>query len=105
MTKEKSSSIQQLIQLFREEKYFELHDELEILWTNYDLQENTLKGKTTKHKLQAVIQLSVALHHLKNENLKGCEILLQKASSKLEKSICNQLSAKTEIENFLNDLL
>lgn len=93
-----------LQKLFDEQKYFELHDELEEWWVNFECCKKSFPEYLTRIKLQAIIQLVVAMHHSTNNNLAGFEILLQKASLKLGKSISTKKDALIQIKDFLDEL-
>lgn len=93
-----------LQKLFNEQKYFELHDELEQWWVNFESCANPFSEYFTQIRLQAIIQLVVAMHHLVNNNFVGFEILLQKASFKLGNSISSKEDALKQIKEFLDKL-
>lgn len=67
---------QKFLDLLFENKYFELHEELEAIWLQ-------VQDKSLKLQIQGVIQLSVALYHWENNNLKGVEKLTKLACEKL----------------------
>ncbi|MDJ0625306.1 MAG: DUF309 domain-containing protein [Candidatus Caenarcaniphilales bacterium] len=67
-----------LVNLVEESDYFRLHELLEDYWNEL------LENDPTKIKVQGLIQVTVALHHLKNANQKGFEILKEKGLKKLK---------------------
>ena len=66
---------QQFLYHFAAQRYFECHEQLELIWIDsQDLE---------KVYLQALIQFCVALHHWQNGNLKGSQSLFKKAEAKM----------------------
>lgn len=68
--------LQQGIAHFRSEDYFEAHDDWEEVWRE-------LRGRQRLF-WQAMIQLSVGMHHWKNGNLQGCQSVWHKALQKCD---------------------
>jgi hypothetical protein len=64
------------VQEFNQGEYYACHDTLEELWM-----EATEPNKTF---YQGILQLSVSLYHLHNENLRGAAILLGESIKRLE---------------------
>jgi hypothetical protein len=64
------------VQEFNQGEYYACHDTLEELWME----------ATEPHKTfyQGILQLSVSLYHLHNENLRGAAILLGESIKRLE---------------------
>ena len=62
---------------YRNEEFFETHEHWEEVW-------NQLAG-SERLFLQALIQVSVAMHHYRRENRPGAHSLLQRALGKLER--------------------
>jgi predicted metal-dependent hydrolase len=84
-----------LFKLLNNQQFYNLHDHLEEHW-------NTLEEGPVKLKVQALIQLVVALHHEQKGNQKGFKILAQKAFSKLRMPL--NLS-KIQILNLIKALI
>ncbi|MDX1918980.1 MAG: DUF309 domain-containing protein [Candidatus Caenarcaniphilales bacterium] len=85
------------LELLTDEKYHELHDVLEQHWKK-------ASDYIHKKELQGLIQLIVALHHLQNDNQRGCEILLVKAAEKLGRRFEDIAEVKAYLETRLEDL-
>lgn len=64
------------LDLFDAGMHFEAHEDLEELWMG--------EVGATRHLLQALIQLTVALHHRERGNLSGADALLERAQGHLE---------------------
>ncbi len=65
----------EFVRLFNAEMFFESHEALESLWR----QNGAVRGGV----YQALIQLAVALEHLKRGNLKGADSVFRRASGGL----------------------
>ncbi len=63
--------------LFKKGLYFEVHELLEDIWMG--------EYGELREFLQALIQIAVAYYHLNNYNQRGYELLIENASSLLEK--------------------
>jgi uncharacterized protein len=63
------------IQLFNDEQFFECHEVLEEVWMQVSGEQKIF--------LQGIIQVAVALHHLKRDNLVGARRLLDAGTKKL----------------------
>ena len=70
--------------LFKAEKFFEAHEFLEEFWMQ--------SAGTEKKLYQGLIQIAVALHHLKYGNLNGAQTCYKRAKQKL-----TQLPKKKQI--------
>ncbi|MDY6901080.1 MAG: DUF309 domain-containing protein [Cyanobacteriota bacterium] len=80
------------IELFNTGKFYACHDTLEALWM-----ESTEPDKSF---YQGILQISVALYHLGNGNLKGAIILLGEGSNRLARypSIYSQIDVDELLE-------
>lgn len=80
------------IELFNTGQFYACHDTLEALWM-----EATEPDKTF---YQGILQISVALYHLGNGNLKGAIILLGEGSNRLARypSIYSQVDVDELLE-------
>jgi len=82
------------LQLWREEKYFECHEVLELLW---------LKAEgNARWRYQGLIHCAVALHHLQQENWFGMARQWLRAGAKLSHlpqdqrdDVCQQIWSQT----------
>jgi predicted metal-dependent hydrolase len=75
MTEHQKQRFHEGIDLFNTGRFFECHEVLEEVWLEF--------SGDRKKFLQGLIQLTVALHHLKNNNRVGAERLLVAAADKL----------------------
>ena len=75
MTEHQRERFQEGIALFNRGQYFDCHEVLEEVWLEFS-------GERKKF-LQGLIQLAVALHHLRNNNPVGAGRLLAAAVEKL----------------------
>lgn len=75
MTEPQRERFREGIALFNRGQYFDCHEALEEVWLD-------LSGERKKF-LQGLIQVAVALHHLRNGNRVGAERLLAAAVEKL----------------------
>ena len=75
MTEDQRKRFQEGIALFNRGQFFDCHEVLEELWLEFS-------GERKKF-LQGLIQVAVALHHLRNGNRVGAERLLDAAVEKL----------------------
>jgi predicted metal-dependent hydrolase len=73
------------LQLWREEKYFECHEVLELLWLN-------AKGNA-RWRYQGLIHCAVALHHLQQENWFGMARQWLRAAAKLSHLSTDELDS------------
>ena len=64
------------LDLFDAGQHFEAHEDWEELWMG--------EVGATRHLLQALIQLTVALHHRERGNRSGADALLERAQGHLE---------------------
>ena len=80
------------IELFNTGKFYACHDTLEALWM-----ESTEPDKSF---YQGILQISVALYHLGNGNLKGAIILLGEGSNRLARypSVYSQVDVDELLE-------
>ena len=80
------------IELFNTGKFYACHDTLEALWM-----ESTEPDKSF---YQGILQISVALYHLGNGNLKGAIILLGEGSNRLARypSVYSQIDVDELLE-------
>jgi predicted metal-dependent hydrolase len=80
------------VELFNTGQFYACHDTLEALWM-----ESTEPDKSF---YQGILQISVALYHLGNGNLKGAIILLGEGSNRLASypSIYNQVDVDQLLE-------
>ena len=83
------------IELFNTGKFYACHDTLEALWM-----ESTEPDKSF---YQGILQISVALYHLGNGNLKGAVILLGEGSNRLARypSVYSQIDVDELLEQSL----
>ncbi len=65
------------IEEFNQKQYYACHDTLEAIWME--------AAEPQKTFYQGVLQLSVALYHLGNQNLRGAMILLGEGIGKLSR--------------------
>ena len=75
MTEHQRERFQEGIALFNRGRFFDCHEALEEVWLEFS-------GERKKF-LQGLIQVAVALHHLRNGNRVGAERLLAAAVEKL----------------------
>ena len=75
MTEHQKKLLQKGIALFNRGRFFDCHEVLEELWLE--------SSGDRKKFLQGLIQLAVALHHLRNGNRVGAERLLAAGVEKL----------------------
>ena len=68
-------AFQRGIEQFNEGDYFEAHETLEALWKS--------ESGPVRNLLQGIIQLAVALHHVRRGNQKGALSLLERALVRL----------------------
>ncbi len=71
-----SGALAEGLHCYRSGEFFLAHEHWESVWTG-------LEGQERKF-LQALIQVTVALHHWQAGNLRGCRSLLQRALRRLE---------------------
>jgi hypothetical protein len=73
---EQDPRVREFVGLFNQEKFFEAHEALEILW----------RDPAAAHKkfYQGLIQIAACLVHVQSGNLPGAEALFKSAVSKLE---------------------
>jgi len=64
------------LQCYRHEQFFEAHEHWEIVWLKSHEPEKTF--------LQALIQITAALHHLQRDNVRGALSLMKAALRRLE---------------------
>lgn len=64
------------LKCYRREQFFEAHEHWEAVWMRCEGAE--------KKFVQALIQITVAFHHLQRENVVGAASLLRRALKKLE---------------------
>lgn len=80
-TKEKET-LEHGIELFNSGKYYECHDVMEYLWGH---------GMNTRRSFyQGILQIAVALYHLKNSNTRGARSLFKSGVLLLESSRPNR---------------
>ena len=79
------ASLQQGMAHFRAGDYFEAHDDWEEVWRE-------LSGRRRLF-WQAMIQLTVGMHHWENGNLRGCQSVWHKALQK-----CDDLGQQYEAD-------
>ncbi|BAY15923.1 hypothetical protein NIES21_17440 [Anabaenopsis circularis NIES-21] len=65
------------VEQFNSGQFYACHDTLEALWIEASEPEKTL--------YQGILQIAVALYHLKNNNLRGAVILLGEGSNRLRR--------------------
>ncbi|BBD60004.1 hypothetical protein NIES2109_27970 [Nostoc sp. HK-01] len=65
------------VEQFNSGQFYACHDTLEALWIEANEPEKTL--------YQGILQIAVALYHLKNNNLRGAVILLGEGSNRLRR--------------------
>lgn len=75
MTKEIPQEFWQGVELFNTGQFYACHDTLEPLWMEATEPDRTF--------YQGILQISVALYHLGNGNLRGAIILLGEGSNRL----------------------
>jgi len=75
MTKEIPQEFWQGVELFNTGQFYACHDTLEALWMEATEPDRTF--------YQGILQISVALYHLGNGNLRGAIILLGEGSNRL----------------------
>ena len=80
------------IELFNTGQFYACHDTLEALWME--------SAEPDKSFYQGILQISVALYHLGNGNLKGAIILLGEGSNRLARypSIYSQVDVDELLE-------
>ena len=76
LTPQAVASLRQGLAHFRQEAYFEAHDDWEEVWQDMSGQARLF--------WQAMIQLAVGGHHWQNGNLKGCRSVWHKALVKCD---------------------
>ncbi|MDB9529293.1 DUF309 domain-containing protein [Oscillatoria sp. CS-180] len=69
-------SLQTGIDQFNQGEFYACHDTLEAIWMEAEIAE--------KPFFQGILQLAVALYHLRNQNWRGAAILLGEGISRLE---------------------
>ena len=79
---------------YRNQEFFEAHEHWEDVWNN-------LTG-LEKIFLQALIQVTVAMHHYQQRNLPGAQSLLRRALQKLER--CPECFAGVDVTSLAADL-
>ncbi|MBE9208666.1 DUF309 domain-containing protein [Nostoc sp. LEGE 06077] len=65
------------VEQFNSGQFYACHDTLEALWIEASEPEKTL--------YQGILQIAVALYHLRNNNLRGAAILLGEGSNRLRR--------------------
>ena len=75
MTEEMPIEFWQGIEQFNSQDFYACHDTLEALWME--------SGEPKKKFYQGILQITVALYHLGNENWRGAAILLGEGINKL----------------------
>ncbi|GBE95100.1 DUF309 domain-containing protein [Nostoc cycadae] len=65
------------VEQFNSGQFYACHDTLEALWIEASEPEKTL--------YQGILQIAVALYHLRNNNLRGAVILLGEGSNRLRR--------------------
>lgn len=75
MTEEVAAEFWRGVEQFNQREYYACHDTLEALWFEAAEPEKTF--------YQGILQLSVALYHLGNQNLRGATILLGEGINRL----------------------
>jgi predicted metal-dependent hydrolase len=65
------------IEQFNQGNYYDCHDTLEALWME--------ASEPDRSFYQGILQLAVALYHLKNHNQRGATILLGEGSNRLQR--------------------
>jgi hypothetical protein len=65
------------VEQFNSGQFYACHDTLEALWIEASEPEKTF--------YQGILQIAVALYHLRNENLRGAAILLGEGSNRLRR--------------------
>ena len=71
-----SGALAEGLACYRSAQFFDAHEHWESVWTGWSGPEKSL--------LQALIQLAVAMHHLRRGNRAGAASLLQRALRRLE---------------------
>ena len=86
------SEFWQGVELFNAGQFYACHDTLEALWME--------SAEPDKSFYQGILQISVALYHLGNGNLKGAIILLGEGSNRLARypSIYSQVDVDELLE-------
>jgi hypothetical protein len=79
---------------YRRAEYFDAHEHWESVWVNLQGQEKTF--------LQALIQTTVALHHLQRGNTAGARSLLQRTLLRL--APCSSSFAGIEVALLRNEI-
>ena len=64
------------VEQFNQGEFYACHDTLEAIWMEADIQEKSF--------YQGILQISVALYHLNNQNWRGAAILLGEGISRLD---------------------
>ena len=75
MTEEMPLEFWQSIEQFNSQDFYACHDTLEALWME--------AGEPDKRFYQGILQISVALYHLSNQNWRGAVILLGEGINRL----------------------
>jgi uncharacterized protein len=91
MEEEMPAEFWQGIEEFNSKEFYACHDTLEALWIE--------AGEPEKRFYQGILQISVALYHLGNQNWRGAVILLGEGISRL--SYYQPSYAGIAIENLL----
>jgi len=87
-TPEHLKKIQEGINLFNEQKYWECHESLEDLWME-DRQDNA------RNVYWAIIQVAAACIHYRDSNLIGAQGMINKAKEKFKR--CHDLNVLTDL--------
>ena len=94
-------SLQEAIDLFNDQKWYEAHDAFEDLW-------NDLVGDE-RQIVQGILQVSVSQFHLNKGNLNGAMILLGEGLGRIRDKVSEDLEIDlillcTSLESLLNKL-
>lgn len=81
------------IEQFNRGEYWECHETLEALWI--------AEPRTVRGLYQGILQVGVALHHLRNENLPGALKVFRRGLPKLHRlpDVCQGVDVKQLIED------
>jgi uncharacterized protein len=74
----KGGKLAEGLRLYRAQQYFEAHEQWEAVWLRLDGAEKTF--------VQAMIQLTAALHHYQNANRSGAKTLLAAVRRRLDET-------------------
>ena len=94
-------SLDEAIDLFNNQKWYEAHDAFEDIW-------NDLVGDE-RQIIQGILQVSVSQYHLSKGNLNGAMILLGEGLGRIRNRVSEDLEIDlrlfcTSLENLLNKL-